>query len=701
MTVGVPPAASKPAEDSVGGGQRALTYLLTLLSAVSYLLFGYDTGVVSGALLLVREDFQLSDLWHSSIVSVAVGAAGLAALAAGPLADRAGRKPVILGAALLTTVPIYISEAAPAAARGTLVTAMTCVGTLGTVVAGVTSGALSGVHEGWRWMFGLSAVPATLQLIGFGLMPESPRSLVARGHDEAARDVLRRIRGPGAHVDTELAAIQSDFAAQEALRQTAEAAGDGGGCGGTVLSRAVRDPIVRRALVTGCCLQLFQQLSGVNTVIYYSASIITMAGVRDPSTAIWLSSVVNVLSLLSKLAGLAVVERAGRRRILLSSTAGSAAALVLLGVGFQLSAARSAPDLPGGPANGSCVPLTAANSSAALGRCAEPAALGLDGLTWAPDWCPTDYAWLPITGMFLYITMFSPGLGAMPWTITAEIFPLWARSRCNAVTTAVNWCSNLVVSQTFLVLIAAVTRQGAFFLFSGLTVMGWAVFYVTVPETKGVPLERIGTLFTEPVGLHAPRPSNKVGPEPDPTGPRPAACPQLEPPAGTPVLPRAESVGWPAVYAFCVDRLRAVRQDLTVQQAAGPQALAVLRRCAVFHLYADYRSRDCPLAVFDRHINTRQLQECLLGVLRLQQAQPDVPTELCERFEAVHLLTSLPHERRMHERWLRPTNRDLRLALDFRNAWELGNFVRACRLSGEMSPLLQLAVYRHLAALRQ
>ncbi|XP_043207606.1 SAC3 domain-containing protein 1-like isoform X2 [Amphibalanus amphitrite] len=167
------------------------------------------------------------------------------------------------------------------------------------------------------------------------------------------------------------------------------------------------------------------------------------------------------------------------------------------------------------------------------------------------------------------------------------------------------------------------------------------------------------------------------------------------------VLPRAESVGWPAVYAFCVDRLRAVRQDLTVQQAAGPQALAVLRRCALFHLYADYRSRDCPLDVFDRHINTRQLQECLLGVLRLQQAQPDGPTELCERFEAVHLLTSLPHERRMHERWLRPTNRDLRLALEFRNAWELGNFVRACRLAGEMSPLLQLAVYRHLAALRQ
>ena len=578
MSIGVTPTVTKTAGEA-GGGRRAITYLLTFLSAISYLLFGYDTGVVSGALLLVRKDFQLTDLWQSSIVSAAVGAAGLAALIAGPLADRIGRKPVILGAAVLfiagalamalaagpwsllvgrllvglaiglssTTVPIYISESAPAASRGTLITAMTCVGTLGTVVAGLTCGAMSEVREGWRWMFGLGAVPAALQLVGFALMPESPRLLVARGRDEAARDVLARIRGPGAHVDAELATIQRDFAFQEALKSS-HIAGDGGGgsCGAvssSVLARAVRDTPVRRALIAGCCLQLFQQLSGVNTVIYYSASIITMAGIRDPSTAIWLSSIVNVLSLLSKLGGLALVERAGRRRILLSSTLGAAGALVLLGAGFQLITSRSAAvslpgpdvcqaatcdacqlldscgfcfqDLPGGATNGSCVPLITSNGSAALGRCADPAALGQAGLTWAPDWCPSDYAWLPITGMFLYITMFSPGLGAMPWTITAEIFPLWARSRCNAVTTAVNWCTNLVVSQTFLLLIAAITRQGAFFLFSGLTLVGWTVFYVTVPETKGVPLEGIAALFASPWGLHAPRPSNKVAPQAD------------------------------------------------------------------------------------------------------------------------------------------------------------------------------------------
>ena len=577
MAIASSPAAVKAvkADSGSGGRQRSLTYLLTSLSAVSYLLFGYDTGVVSGALLLVREEFQLSDLWHSAIVSVAVGTAGLAALVAGPLADRVGRKPVILGAAVMfmtgaismsvaagpwsllvsrlmigfgiglssTTVPIYISEAAPAAARGTLVTAMTCVGTLGTVVAGMTSGVLSTVHEGWRWMFGLSAVPAGLQLIGFAFMPESPRSLVARGRDEEARDVLRRIRGDGAHVDAELATIQCDFDFQEALRKNLVTVGGSGGCcgGGSVLARAVRDPSVRRALIVGCSLHVFQQLSGVNTVIYYSASIITMAGVRDPSTAIWLASVVNALSLVSKLGGLALVERAGRRSILLASTLGSAAALVLLAVGFQLSAARSvAVSLPGpaachaltcdacqqidacgfcfqdlsaGAANGSCVPLNADNASALVGRCADSSALGVGGLTWAPDWCPSEYAWMPISGMFIYITLFSPGLGAMPWTITAEIYPLWARSRCNAVTTAVNWCFNLFVSLTFLSLIATITRQGAFFLYCGFTLVGWAVFYMTVPETKGVPLERISTLFARPWGFHAPRPSNKVEPE--------------------------------------------------------------------------------------------------------------------------------------------------------------------------------------------
>ncbi|XP_037078823.1 proton myo-inositol cotransporter-like [Pollicipes pollicipes] len=183
----------------------------------------------------------------------------------------------------------------------------------------------------------------------------------------------------------------------------------------------------------------------------------------------------------------------------------------------MLSIRQKCSDLAAGPVNGSCLPIVSSyNSSAAAGRCADAAALGVDGLTWAPDWCPTDYAWLPITGMFFYITLFPPGLGAMPWTITSEIFPLWARSTCISITTAVNWFFNLLVSLTFLTLTYAITRQGTFYLFCGCTVTGLAVFFMVVPETRGVRLEEMPALFSQPWGLHAPRRAPADRPKPQP-----------------------------------------------------------------------------------------------------------------------------------------------------------------------------------------
>ncbi|XP_037078835.1 proton myo-inositol cotransporter-like [Pollicipes pollicipes] len=413
------------------------------------------------------------------------------ALAGGKEVLLVGRLVVGIAVGLSSmAVPMYVSESAPVAIRGRLVTLTASIITLGALVASLVCGALSDVGEGWRWMLGLGAAPAALQLIGFTFMPETPRFLVSRGRNEQARQVLRRLRGDGAHVQHEYETIKADFDAQEALLREKAAAG-----GAT-----------RRALLAGCCLQMFQQVSGVNTVVYYSASIITLAGVRDASTAIWLSSITNLLSFLAKFVGLALVERAGRRPILLWSALGSAMALLLLGAGFQVSASASPADLAAGPVNGSCLPIVSSyNSSAAAGRCADAAALGVDGLTWAPDWCPTDYAWLPITGMFFYITLYSPGLGAMPWTITSEIFPLWARSTCISITTAVNWFFNLLVSLTFLTLTHAITRQGTFYLFCGCTAAGLAVFFMAVPETRGVRLEEMPALFSQPWGLHAPR----------------------------------------------------------------------------------------------------------------------------------------------------------------------------------------------------
>ncbi|XP_037087540.1 proton myo-inositol cotransporter-like [Pollicipes pollicipes] len=314
------------------------------------------------------------------------------------------------------TVPICVPESAPAASRGLLGTLTEAAITFGGLVASLTCGALSGAPAGWRWLLGPAALPAALQLVGFAFMSQTPRLLISRGRDAQAHDVRHRIRGGGKHVQDEHEAIKADLDAQE---------------------------------------QLFQQVSGVNTVIYYSANITTLAA---PATC---------------------------------------TCTCVCGFCFR--------NLAVGPANGSCMPIVSShNSSEAAGRCADTAALGVGGLTWAPNWRPT-YAWLPITGMLLYITPFSPGLGAMPWTITVESFPVWARSTCISITTAVNWSFNLLVSLTFLPLAHALTHQGTFFyLFFGCTVGGLAVFFVTVPETGTVQLEEMPMLFSQPWGLHEP-----------------------------------------------------------------------------------------------------------------------------------------------------------------------------------------------------
>ncbi|XP_037087534.1 proton myo-inositol cotransporter-like [Pollicipes pollicipes] len=286
------------------------------------------------------------------------------------------------------TVPICVPESAPAASRGLL-------GTL---------------------------TEAANHLVGFAFMSQTPRLLISRGRDAQAHDVRHRIRGGGKHVQDEHEAIKADLDEQE---------------------QVLRDPTTRRR-AHRLLLQLFQQVSGVNTVIYYSANITTLAGVRDMVTAIWLSSMTILPSVLAKSVSLTLVDLASRRPILLRSTLAPATCTCTCVCGFCFR------NLAAGPANGSCMPIVSShNSSEAAGRGADTAALGVGGLTWAPNWRPI-YAWLPITGMLLYITPFSPGLGAMPWTITVESFPVWARSTCISITTAVNWSFNLLVSLTFL-----------------------------------------------------------------------------------------------------------------------------------------------------------------------------------------------------------------------------------------------------------
>nr|XP_040018202.1 proton myo-inositol cotransporter-like [Gasterosteus aculeatus aculeatus]XP_040018203.1 proton myo-inositol cotransporter-like [Gasterosteus aculeatus aculeatus]XP_040018204.1 proton myo-inositol cotransporter-like [Gasterosteus aculeatus aculeatus]XP_040018205.1 proton myo-inositol cotransporter-like [Gasterosteus aculeatus aculeatus] len=526
-------------------------YVLAFFSALGGFLFGYDTGVVSGAMLLLKKEMNLSALWQELLVSSTVGAAALSALGGGYLNGWLGRRACILLASLVfsiggvimslapdkvvllvgrvtvglgigiasMTVPVYIAEVSPPHRRGQLVTINSLFITGGQFVASVVDGAFSYVSRGgWRFMLGLSVIPAVLQFVGFLFLPESPRWLLQKGRSQQARRALSRIRG-GRSIDEEY----------DTIRTSIEEEGKEAGGGGHVILQIFGHGPTRRALVVGCGLQMFQQLAGINTVMYYSATILQMAGVQDVKQAIWLSAATSATNFVFTLVGVWLVERVGRRKLTLGSLLGTGLSLSVLAVGFWLSARYSPPATlhpvdaqnstcrlygscelcmldpdcgfcyrENGSAvfDSSCVPVGQASTDhAAWGRCSnQTEATGSP--TWAYNYCPTSYSWVVLTGLLLYLGFFAPGMGTMPWTVNSEIYPLWARSTGNACSAGVNWTCNVLVSLTFLHIAQYLTYYGAFLMYAGLVALGLLFVYGCLPETQGLQLEDVESLFT-------------------------------------------------------------------------------------------------------------------------------------------------------------------------------------------------------------
>uniref|UniRef100_A0A4W3IKD6 Solute carrier family 2 member 13b n=1 Tax=Callorhinchus milii TaxID=7868 RepID=A0A4W3IKD6_CALMI len=384
------------------------------------------------------------------------------------------------------TVTVYIAEAAPSDQRGRLVTINTLFITGGQFVASVMDGAFSYLEKnGWRYMLGLSGIPAIIQFLGFLFLPESPRWLIQKGKTQKARRVLSQIRGHQ-NIDDEYESIINSIEEEEKVT----------GAGGTVIWNMLNYPPTRRALIVGCGLQLFQQLAGINTVMYYSATILQMSGMRNDRLSIWLAAVTAFTNFIFTLAGVWLVEKIGRRMLTLGSLAGTALSLVILGLGFWLSA-QAAPRVTLHPVDpsgqnvsctqynfcdscmldekcgfcyklegsnvteSSCVPIkTLSVAKAAWGRCSNETELNKEGLFWAYNFCPTIYSWMAFLGLIMYLIFFAPGMGPMPWTINSEIYPLWARSTGNACSAGVNWIFNVLVSVTFLHLAEYLTYYG-------------------------------------------------------------------------------------------------------------------------------------------------------------------------------------------------------------------------------------------------
>ena len=313
---------------SLRGENAATLRLLTVCASISGALFGYDTGVVSGAIQLIKQDFrgpqneEMSTALMELIVSITVGFAALFTPVSAFLNIRFGRRRVIMVASMLyalgsvvvasaptpevmivgravlgaaigltsVTVPLYVAESAPADSRGQLVTLNDFMIVAGQVIAGLTNAFLQYVDDGWRYSMGAAALPALIQLVGFLYLPESPRILLLAGRQEAARDALLAIRGGGkggaavgAAVDAELASMAASISAEASSTAL----------GYKEMWAALP---IRRAMLLGVGLQVLQQAVGINTVMYYGATIMTSVGFTQEQ-AIWLSALCNFCQL--------------------------------------------------------------------------------------------------------------------------------------------------------------------------------------------------------------------------------------------------------------------------------------------------------------------------------------------------------------------------------------------------------------------
>ncbi|UOG77543.1 sugar porter family MFS transporter (plasmid) [Hymenobacter tibetensis] len=447
------PSAGPHTPDANSTGKAGYVYLIAVVAALGGLLFGFDTAIINGALIFLKKDFNLTDsqteLAASSILFGAVAGAALA----GWLTDRYGRRRLLFGAAALFTlsalaaavprtltefvvarlagglaigvasllVPLYIAEIAPARIRGQLVTLNQLAIVTGILLAYVASYYLADLGvASWRWMFASAALPSVLFMVTLLLVPESPRWLLGRGRDAEALGTLTRLNGPVAAA-TEAAEIQAALVAERGEEAN------------------LYQPRLRQPLRIAVVLAVLQQITGINTILYYGSIIFTEHSGQSAASAIGANALIGGINFAGTIVALFIIDRVGRKPLLLVASGGMALALGALVVALQLHA-------PG------------------------PWLLGL---------------------IMLYVACFAVGLGPGVWVVITEIFPNAVRGRAASLATVALWIACTFISFTFLSLVKAAGLSGAFGLYAVLSALTFGFVWRAVPETKGRTLEEI------------------------------------------------------------------------------------------------------------------------------------------------------------------------------------------------------------------
>ncbi|MER6289362.1 sugar porter family MFS transporter [Streptomyces sviceus] len=438
--------------------------VITVIATFGGLLFGYDTGVINGALPYMTDDLGLTAVTEGMVTSSLLLGAALGAITGGRLSDARGRRRTILTLAVIffvgalgctlapnvavmvvarfvlglavggasVTVPVYLAEVSPAERRGALVTRNELMIVSGQLLAFTSNAVIAqvGGESGgvWRWMLVLATVPAVVLWFGMLVMPESPRWLASQTRFTEALDVLKQVRSQQ-RAEAELAEV-SALAVKEEQEKL----------GGWQDMRST--PWLRKLMFVGFGIAIVQQITGVNTIMYYGTQILTDAGFAADS-ALTANIANGVISVLATFVGIWLLGRVPRRPMLMTGQIGTTSALLLIGV-FSLV-------LPSG-----------------------------DGRA---------YAVLAMTVTFL---AFQQGaISPVTWLMLSEIFPMRMRGFGMGVAAVVLWLTNFVIGLVFPSLVSGIGISNTFFLFVVAGVFSLAFVKLYVPETKGRTLETL------------------------------------------------------------------------------------------------------------------------------------------------------------------------------------------------------------------
>lgn len=436
--------------------QQLRIYFISTIAALAGLLFGFDTGVISGAILFIKSEFKLSPIKIEIIISSVLFGAVLGSILSGKLSDKIGRKKlilitacifccgtivcgmannvmlliigrIILGAAIGVAsyaAPLYLAELAPKNKRGMLVSLNQLAITLGILLSYIVDYYFS-FSQSWRMMMLFGLFPALLLLLGTSFLPESPRFLIAKNRSEEAKDILKKLRSEQ-ELSIELNELNS-FKTNKSNWQ-----------------HLLSNKKYLGILSMGILLATMQQVTGINTIIYYAPTIFQMAGFKS-SSAIFVTTLVGITNVLFTIIALPLIDRVGRLKLLYTGLSGMICSLMVLGFCFQ-----------------------------------QPHLSEL-------------LKYLTLISMIIYIACFAVSLGPVMFVLISEIFPLNIRSAGMSLSMGANWTANLLVAISFLSLIEQIGASNTFYLYASISIISLFFIFFFVPETKGYSLEQIET----------------------------------------------------------------------------------------------------------------------------------------------------------------------------------------------------------------